>query len=158
MAKEIERKFLVTGSDWKALGSPVVYCQGYLNSSPQRTVRVRIAGDHAFLTIKGPNKGAVRSEFEYPLPVEDARAMLEELAEKPIIEKTRTIVHWQDHIWEVDEFAGVNAGLVVAEIELTDEAQAFVKPSWVGKEVTGDARYYNSNLVSHPYSSWKKST
>ena len=158
MAKEIERKFLVTGSDWKALGSPVVYCQGYLNSSPQRTVRVRIAGDHAFLTIKGPNKGAVRSEFEYPLPVEDDRAMLEELAEKPIIEKTRTIVHWQDHIWEVDEFAGVNAGLVVAEIELTDEAQAFVKPSWVGKEVTGDARYYNSNLVSHPYSSWKKST
>ena len=158
MAKEIERKFLVTGSDWKALGSPVVYCQGYLNSSPQRTVRVRIAGDHAFLTIKGPNKGAVRSEFEYPLPVEDARAMLEELAEKPIIEKTRTIVHWQDHIWEVDEFAGVNAGLVVAEIELTDEAQAFVKPSWVGKEVTGDARYYNSSLVSHPYSSWKKST
>lgn len=158
MAKEIERKFLVTGSEWKALGSPVVYCQGYLNSSPQRTVRVRIAGDHAFLTIKGPNKGAVRSEFEYPLPVEDARAMLEELAEKPIIEKTRTIVHWQDHIWEVDEFAGVNAGLVVAEIELTDEAQAFVKPSWVGKEVTGDARYYNSSLVSHPYSSWKKST
>ena len=158
MAKEIERKFLVNGTEWKTLGTPTVYCQGYLNSSPQRTVRVRIAGDHAYLTIKGPNKGAARSEFEYPIPVEDARAMLEELAEKPIIEKTRTVIFWQGNIWEVDEFAGVNAGLVVAEIELTDEAQAFVKPSWVGKEVTGDARYCNSSLVSHPYSSWKKST
>ena len=158
MAKEIERKFLVNGTEWKTLGTPTVYCQGYLNSSPQRTVRVRIAGDHAYLTIKGPNKGAARSEFEYPIPVEDARAMLEELAEKPIIEKTRTVIFWQGNIWEVDEFAGVNAGLVVAEIELTDEAQAFVKPSWAGKEVTGDARYYNSSLVAPPYSSWKKST
>lgn len=153
--KEIERKFLVRGDSWRALGTPVFYCQGYLSSNPARTVRVRIVGDKAFLTVKGANKGAVRTEYEYEIPVEDARVMLETLCERPLIEKTRTKIACAGRIWEVDAFAGENEGLVVAEVELEDENAPVVKPEWVGEEVTGDARYFNSNLVAHPYSRWK---
>lgn len=153
--KEIERKFLVCGQSWRSLGTPVYYCQGYLSSNPARTVRVRIAGNKAFLTVKGANKGAVRTEYEYEIPVEDARVMLETLCERPLIEKTRTKIAYGGRIWEVDAFAGENEGLVVAEVELEDENAPIEKPDWVGEEVTGDARYYNSNLVAHPYASWK---
>ncbi|MDO4938328.1 MAG: CYTH domain-containing protein, partial [Sutterellaceae bacterium] len=144
---EIERKFLVTGNAWKALGTPTVFRQGYLNDEKERTVRVRVAGDKGFLTIKGKNTGAVRAEFEYEIPVEDAVKMLETMALRPLIEKTRTVIVYGGHTWEVDEFMGDNAGLVVAEIELTDENEVFDKPDWIGEEVTGDARYYNSSLV-----------
>ncbi len=153
MGKEIERKFLVVGDDWRGLGTSVYYCQGYLNSAPERTVRVRIAGEAAFLTIKGPNTGAARAEFEYPIPVEDAKALLA-LAEHPLIEKRRTRIPFEGKVWEVDEFLGVNAGLIVAEVELKDESEDVKRPSWAGREVTGLARYYNSSLVAHPYADW----
>lgn len=154
MCKEIERKFLVIGDTWKVLGTPKVFRQGYLNDEKERTVRVRIAGDKGFLTIKGKNTGAVRAEFEYEIPVEDASKMLENLALRPLIEKTRTVIDYRGHTWEVDEFTGENAGLVVAEIELTQENEIFDKPDWIGEEVTGDARYYNSSLITHPFSKW----
>ena len=154
--KEIERKFLVRGEAWRALGTPVPYCQGYLNSSPGRTVRVRIAGSAAFLTIKGPNRGAVRTEYEYPIPVEDARVMLETLCERPLIEKTRTRIAHAGRIWEVDEFSGENEGLVVAEVELEDENGPHEKGDSLLKHVTGDPRYYNSSLIAHPYAHWRR--
>jgi len=153
MPLEIERKFLVLGDAWRS--APHRYIrQGYLNRDKGRTVRVRIAGEDAWLTIKGPSNGAVRSEFEYAVPLEDARQMLA-LCERPLIEKNRYLAQHQGHTWEVDEFLGDNAGLVVAEIELESEQEAFGRPAWVGEEVTQDARYFNSNLATHPYSQWK---
>jgi adenylate cyclase len=154
MSVEIERKFLVRGDGWKALGQGVLLRQGYLSSNPERVVRVRIEGDGAVLTIKGRSVGATRGEWEYPIPVADAQAFLDGLCERPIIEKTRYRIAFEGMTWEVDEFMGDNAGLVVAEIELTAEDQVFVKPEWVGDEVTDDARYFNSNLIQRPYSSW----
>jgi len=152
MALEIERKFLVTGTAWRA--APQRYfCQGYLNRDKQRTVRVRVAGDEAWLTVKGPSSGAVRSEFEYAIPLDDAKQMLS-LCEQPLIEKNRYVVEHAGHTWEVDEFLGDNAGLVVAEIELASADESFVKPDWIGEEVTQDARYFNSNLAAHPYQRW----
>jgi len=153
MPLEIERKFLVLGDAWRS--APHRYlCQGYLNRDKARTVRVRIAGEQAWLTVKGPSSGAVRSEFEYAVPLEDARQMLA-LCGPPLIEKNRYLVHHEGHTWEVDEFLGANAGLVVAEIELESETQAFARPAWIGEEVTQHARYFNSNLATHPYSDWK---
>jgi CYTH domain-containing protein len=152
MGIEIERKFLVVGNGWRQ-GEGTRYSQGYLNRDAQRTVRVRIAGEHAFLTVKGISKGATRSEFEYAIPIDDARQLLE-LADGPVIEKVRRIVEHEGSRWEVDEFFGDNAGLVVAELELESEAQAFERPQWLGREVTGDSRYYNSNLAAHPYKDW----
>ncbi len=154
MATEIERKFLVTGNDWKS-APPTYYCQGYLNRDRSRTVRIRIAGDQAFLTVKGLTTGASRPEFEYSIPVEDAEAMLK-FCEQPLIEKNRRIVPHAGMNWEVDEFLGLNAGLVIAEIELVSEDQAIELPSWIGREVTEDNRYYNSNLSLHPFSSWSE--
>lgn len=154
MGLEIERKFLVLGDAWKALGAAVPMRQGYLSTDPERVVRVRIEGDAATLTIKGRSVGAVRGEWEYPLPKSDAEAMLGQLALRPLIEKSRYRIPYQGMLWEVDEFYGDNAGLVVAEIELTAEDQVFEKPQWVGEEVTHDARYFNANLLRHPYSSW----
>ncbi|MGN1209296.1 MAG: CYTH domain-containing protein [Duodenibacillus sp.] len=154
MALEIERKFLVRNDEWRTLGSPVVFRQGFLNTEPERTVRVRIAGERAFLTVKGITKGTTRLEYEYPIPVEDAAHMLEHLCERPLIEKTRTVIEYCGHRWEVDAFEGENAGLVVAEIELTSSDEAFEKPAWIGKEVTDDPRYYNSMLSRSPYSTW----
>jgi CYTH domain-containing protein len=154
VAREIERKFLVAGDDWRALGTASAFRQGYLSTVKERTVRVRVAGDRGLLTIKGITLGATRSEFEYPIPVEDARTMLAELCERPIIEKVRHVVEYAGKTWEIDEFEGVNAGLVVAEIELEDEDEPFERPPWIGEEVTGDPRYYNANLIDHPYTEW----
>jgi adenylate cyclase len=154
MSVEIERKFLVRGTDWKSLGRPVALRQGYLSAHPDRTVRVRIEGERATLTIKGRSQGATRGEWEYPIPLADAAALLDGLCERPLIEKTRTRVEHAGMVWEVDEFFGDNLGLVVAEIELDAEDQVFEKPDWIGEEVTQDARYFNSNLIRHPYTSW----
>jgi CYTH domain-containing protein len=154
MAKEIERKFLLVGDAWRELAKGTHYRQGYLNSAKERTVRVRTIDDKGFLTIKGITTGATRVEYEYEIPHSDCTEMLDDLAEKPIIEKARYKIEFGGFIWEVDEFFGVNKGLVVAEIELESEDQAFEKPSWVGEEVTGDPRYYNSSLVANPYTTW----
>jgi adenylate cyclase len=151
---EIERKFLVRDARWKALGQGALLRQGYLSSQPDRIVRVRIEGDSAMLTIKGRTVGATRSEWEYPIPLEDANAFLNELCEKPVIEKFRYRIPHEGMMWEVDEFLGDNAGLVVAEIELEAEDQAFSKPDWIGEEVTHDPRYFNANLLKRPYNTW----
>lgn len=153
MATEIERKFLVKGDAWRK-GEATLYRQGYLNRDKERTVRVRVAGAKAYLTIKGMNTGAVRAEFEYEIPVADAEQLLL-LCDGPLIEKTRFLFPWAGMMWEVDEFHGANDGLVVAEIELQSADQPFDKPSWVGNEVTDDKRYYNSSLAVHPCSSWQ---
>jgi adenylate cyclase len=154
MGKEIERKFLVKGEAWKELAHGTSYRQGYLNSIKERTVRIRTIDDKAFLTIKGLTVGATRSEYEYEIPLADCNAMLDELAEKPIIEKKRYKVPFAGLTWEIDEFFGENAGLVVAEVELQSEGQTLCKPEWAGEEVTADPRYFNSNLIKHPYSKW----
>lgn len=157
MAKEIERKFLVVGDEWRKNVVGKTYRQGYLNSVKERTVRIRTINDKAFLTIKGLTVGCTRLEFEYPIPFEDCTIMLDELAEKPIIEKTRYKIPAENGLtWEIDEFHGVNEGLIVAEIEVPNEDFAFEKPSWLGEEVSSDPRYFNSNLVANPYTTWKK--
>ena len=155
MGVEIERKFLLAGDGWRALGTPVLLRQGYLNADPARTVRVRIEGQQAWLTIKSKNVGAARGEWEYPIPLDDAAELLDRVCERPLIEKYRRRIDFQGHTWEVDEFLGDNAGLVVAEIELGSEGEAFAKPDWIGTEVTRDARYYNSSLIRCPFSHWK---
>lgn len=154
MGIEIERKFLVINTNWKTLASPVYYKQGYLSTHTEKTVRVRIANDKAFLTIKGKNEGIKRLEFEYSIPIDEANELLDTLCEQPVIEKTRTKIEKDGFIWEIDEFMGVNQGLVVAEIELPSENTHFEKPNWIGKEVSGDIRYYNSNLIKLPFSKW----
>lgn len=156
MGVEIERKFLVEGEAWKAGIQPDLYRQGYLSSGSGVTVRVRQAADRAFLTIKGPSREMVRPEFEYEIPVADAEPLLE-LCLGNLIEKYRYRIQHQGHLWEVDEFLGDNAGLVVAEIELSDVAEHFARPEWIGREVTGDPRYFNSNLVQFPYCQWPES-
>lgn len=154
MGVEIERKFLVRDDRWRigAAGTPMR--QGYLCADGLRTVRVRTAGQSAWLTIKGPSRGMTRAEFEYPIPHADAAYMLDHLCAHPLIEKTRWNLRHGAHAWEIDEFAGRNAGLVVAEIELADEDEAFEPPPWLGREVTGDARYSNAALARRPYSTW----
>jgi len=154
MGKEIERKFLVKNRTWEDEAQGKYYHQGYLSSERERVVRVRIAGDDAFLTIKGINKGAIRDEFEYPLPQEDASYMLKNLCEQPTIEKYRYRIPFEDHVWEVDKFLGENTGLVIAEVELKSEEERVTLPDWIGEEVTGDPRYYNSNLVKLPFRKW----
>jgi len=153
MGIEIERKYLVTGDGWKIV-QPILLRQGYLNTETSRTVRVRIAGANAFLTIKGTTTNVSRQEFEYLIPLEDAQAMLL-LCSDSIVEKQRYTLPVGDVVWEIDEFCGVNKGLVVAEVELESESQAVSLPDWVGEEVSGDARYYNSSLALTPFSSWE---
>ena len=155
MAKEIERKFLVKGEAWKALAKGTSYRQGYLNSIKERTVRVRTIADKGYQTVKGITTGATRAEYEYEIPAADADAMLTDLCEKPIIEKNRYKIQAGPHVWEIDEFLGENRGLVVAEVELMSEDQAFQKPEWIGGEVTGDPRYFNSNLIKNPFTRWQ---
>jgi CYTH domain-containing protein len=152
MGIEIERKFLVTNEDWKA-AEPIYFCQGYLNRDKLRTVRVRIAGNSAMLTVKSLTTNASRAEFEYEVPFVDAKEMLE-FCEQPLIEKNRRVITFAGMDWEVDEFLGINLGLVVAEIELESESQKFDKPEWVGEEVTADHRYFNSSLSKVPYTTW----
>ena len=154
MGTEIERKFLVTDDTWRGQGTATPFRQGYLSTVKERTVRVRAAGDEGTLTIKGITVGASRTEFEYPIPVEDAHVMLDELCEQPIIEKTRHVMDVDGTTWEIDEFAGVNEGLVVAEVELDSPDEQFTSPDWLGDEVTDDPRYFNANLIAHPYSEW----
>ena len=153
MGKEIERKYLVKGEVWKDLGEGVLYRQGYLNSQKERVVRARTMGPKAALTIKGITVGATRLEFEYDIPMDDCNQLLD-LCEQPIIEKTRYKIPYGGLIWEVDEFHGVNDGLVVAECELESEDQSIDKPDWIGDEVTGDPRYFNSNLIANPFTTW----
>ena len=155
MGIEIERKFLVSSNEWRTLGVPVHYAQGYLVSDGYRTVRIRVAGESAFLTIKGTTKGYSRPEFEYGIPVEEAIEMFK-LCSLPVIEKYRTKVLFQGKIWEVDEFQGENKGLIMAEIELKAETESFSIPTWIGKEVTGDYRYLNSRLAVNPFKNWRK--
>ncbi len=154
MAIEIERKFLVRGTGWKNGAVARQMRQGYLSDAKDRTVRVRVAGDQAWLTIKGPGDGVTRPEFEYAIPVADARVMLDDLCHRPLLDKTRHEVMHDGHKWEVDEFHGDNAGLIIAEIELRDPQEAFSRPDWLGAEVTGDHRYYNANLARRPFSRW----
>lgn len=154
MGKEIERKFLVKSDAWRALAQGTMYRQGYLNSIKERTVRIRTVGEKAFLTIKGITVGASRAEYEYEIPFADCNAMLDTLAEKPIIEKKRYKIARAGLTWEIDEFFGENAGLIVAEVELESEDQKIDKPEWIGEEVTGDPRYFNSNLIKHPFTKW----
>lgn len=151
MPKEIERKFLVVSRAWRKGAKGTLYRQGYLSSRKDRIVRVRVAGNKAFLTVKGASIGASRDEFEYPVPVRDAEVMLRRLCERPLIEKTRYRIPFKGHVWEVDEFRGENRGLVVAEIELRREKESFKRPAWLGAEVTLDRRYSNSSLVARPY-------
>jgi CYTH domain-containing protein len=152
MRIEIERKFLVQGDAWRT-DHGVRIRQGYLNRNKERTVRVRIAGSKAFLTVKGVNTGASRKEFEYGIPVVDAEQLLL-FCEGPLIEKIRHTFADAGMIWEIDEFYGANEGLIVAEIELDRENQYWQRPAWLGEEVTYDPRYFNSNLCDHPYSAW----
>ena len=154
MAKEIERKFLVKGDSWRGLASGKRFRQGCLSAIKERTVRVRTVGDKGFITVKGINTGATRSEYEYEIPLSDASEMLDQLCERPLIEKTRYRIWFGDLAWEVDEFEGKDLGLITAEIELKDENQPVSLPDWIGPEVTDDPRYYNSNLVAHPFSQW----
>ena len=153
MAEEIERKFLIANDGWRS-GEGRRYRQGYLSTVKERTVRVRVAGDRGYLTVKGVTRGATRAEFEYEIPPMDAEQMLDTLCERPLIEKRRYAVQYAGLTWEVDEFFGDNEGLMIAEVELESADQKVTLPPWVGREVTDDPRYYNANLVRHPYRTW----
>jgi adenylate cyclase len=154
MPQETEHKFLVTGDSWRAAGGHSVrLAQGYLSRDPERVVRVRLAGETAFITIKGLTTGVTRPEFEYSIPIEDARELLK-LCAGTVLDKTRTTLDHGGHTWVIDEFHGDNAGLIMAEIELQREGEPFEIPPWAGAEVSGEARYYNSNLSNHPYRDW----
>ena len=155
MALEIERKFLVTGDEWRKAEGTVLR-QGYLSTHPERTVRVRIDGDKATIAVKGITRGATRSEYEYDIPPEEAVELLR-LCEPPLIEKVRRRLEHDGLVWEVDEFLGDNQGLVVAEVELDREDRPLTKPPWVGEEVTHDPRFYNANLVANPFTKWHNS-
>lgn len=156
MATEIERKFLLKDTSWKdVVNEGTAYSQGYLVGSKHASVRVRIQGEKAFINIKSATLDITRQEYEYEIPLEDARELLDSLCEKPLISKTRYLVPQGKHTWEIDVFSGENEGLVVAEIELSDADETFDKPGWLGEEVSGDVRYYNVNLGKHPYRDWK---
>lgn len=155
MPTEIERKYLVTGDSWRQdAGAGVAIVQGYLGSNEKSSIRIRIEGESAHLNIKSRTIGIRRSEFDYPIPLDEAADLLQRLCDQPLIKKTRYPVQYQGHLWEVDVFAGDNAGLIVAEIELSAPEQSFRLPAWAGREVSDDPRYYNTCLVSHPYKDW----
>lgn len=157
MGVEIEKKFLLVNDNWKEGATSKIYYQGYLCSGSGKTVRVRIAGDTGYLTLKGKHSGISRTEFEYPIPLEDARVLLEEFCDQPLIHKKRYLKKYKGFLWEIDEFYGENEGLVMAEIELESEDQSFPRPDWLGKEVSHDGRFYNANLRFNPYKNWKDS-
>ncbi len=154
MPKEIERKFLVKDDSWRSPDPGKRYRQGYLSTVKERTVRVRTAGEQGFITVKGISTGATRSEYEYEIPLAHANEMLDQLCERPLIEKTRYRISFGGLVWDVDEFEGDNLGLITGEVELKDEKQAVSLPGWVGEEVTGDSRYFNANLVARPFYKW----
>jgi adenylate cyclase len=156
MALEIEHKFLLANDDWRReVQSCAVYRQGYLSGGSTSSIRVRSTDQQAWLNIKSATIGTARQEYEYEIPLRDAQAMLDTLCHKPLIEKTRHFVPRGQLTWEIDEFFGDNAGLIVAEIELTAIGQPFERPSWLGAEVSDDIRYYNNNLTVNPYKNWK---
>ena len=155
MAQEIERKFLVTGDAWRGqVRSSARYRQGYLSNGDRCSVRVRVAGDEAYLNIKSATLDIVRTEYEYPIPVTEAKEMLDQLCSGLLIEKTRHFVDYGGHVWEIDVFEGENRGLVIAEIELDRRDAEFLRPPWVAAEVSDDPRYYNVYLARVPYSRW----
>lgn len=156
MAQEIERKFLILKDDYKVEASRSFrITQGYLSSNPERSVRVRIKGESGYITVKGATSasGVSRFEWEKEITVQEAETLLK-ICEPGIIDKIRCEIKCGNHTFEVDEFLGNNLGLVIAEVELTQEDEVFARPDWLGREVTGDARYYNAMLAKHPYSSW----
>ena len=152
MGLEIERKFLVNRSLWQPPDSGILYRQGYIYTHNGNTVRMRIAGDRGYVTFKGKSQGMARSEFEYEIPLEDAREMLDTLCDRPLIEKIRYKLKIDNLIWEIDDFLGDNQGLLLAEVELNSENQEIILPHWIIEEVTQDSRYYNSNLAKKSYS------
>ena len=154
MGKEIERKFLINLHQLGPLPNGTVIQQAYIATADHTAVRVRVAGEDAFLTLKGKNQGNTRSEFEYRIPLEDAQDMMAELCSGPKIDKTRYVLIYAGHTWEIDVFHGDNDGLVVAEIELGGEDESFTLPPWVTEEVSGDAKYFNSCLLHHPFKEW----
>jgi len=155
MARETERKFLLVGDSWRAsVSHSVVMCQGYLATTETVSIRIRQEGDEAFLNLKSATLGISRDEYEFPLPVAGAQEVLERFCAGRCIQKTRHYVHNGQHLWEIDEFTGANAGLLVAEIELDTEDEAFERPLWLGREVSHERRYYNVCLVDHPYAAW----
>lgn len=157
MAIEIEHKFLLANDEWrKQVNRSVRYRQGYLSSISNSSIRVRTSDKQAWLNIKSATVGTHRHEYEYEIPLTDANEMLDNLCKKPLIEKTRHFVVDDDNVWEIDEFDGDNEGLYIAEIELPEIGKEFTKPHWLGAEVTDDLRYYNNNLVIHPYSEWRE--
>lgn len=155
MPYEIERKFLVLGSDWKTLAPGIHYKQGYLSTDPECTVRVRIEGTVAKLTVKGKNDGITRLEFEKTITLAAAEALFASIDPETVIEKIRRKILFEGKVWEVDEFLENNEGLYLAEIELQTPDEVFIKPAWIGKEVSDDPRYFNSYLADHPYKTWK---
>jgi len=155
MAREIERKFLLRDERWRdAVTCSTRMCQGYLERSPTVSIRVRVAGAEAWINLKSATLGVARHEFEYAIPRTDADEMLALFCGEHRIDKTRHHVPWGDHLWEIDEFHGANAGLVVAEIELDAEDEVFAAPPWIGADVSHDRRYYNVCLVDYPYTQW----
>ena len=155
MGIEIERKFLVNHAHWEQLEKPVgeFYRQGYLLTDPQKTIRVRQTSDKGFLTIKGISVGATRSEYEYEIPFKEAKELLDQFSVAEL-SKVRYKISLGNHIWEVDVFSSKNQGLIVAEIELKSEDETFDIPDWIDREVTGEERYYNSNLATKPFEDW----
>jgi len=159
MPTEIEKKFLLKNDNWRdQVKSSRNIRQGYLGSMAKASVRIRLDGDNANINIKSADLAMVRQEYEYPVPVDQALEMLETLCESPQVDKIRHLVDYAGHTWEIDEFFGDNAGLVVAEIELNSEDEDFEIPEWLGEEVTDDGRYYNVNLVQNPYKNWAAGT
>lgn len=157
MATEIEHKYLVTSNEYiQQATSSTYFRQGYLSTDKNCVVRIRIAGNKAFMTVKGANHGATRNEYEIEIELHMAQSMLDNLCQSPIIEKTRYILPYKGHTWEIDLFHGENEGLTIAEIELSSETEKYEKPTFIGEEVTGIPLYYNSNLAQHPYTSWSK--
>lgn len=158
MNKEIERKFLIKNDDWRGRAKPVLYRQGYIARTTDRTARIRVAGNEGFITIKVKVGPISRNEYEYPIPLSDANELLNSLDPAEIIEKYRYTFEECGHVWEIDEFIGANKGLVVAEVELASEDEQIDLPSWVGEEVSKISKYFNSSLVLSPYSSWSKNS
>ena len=158
MALEIERKFLINEDLWNSFEKPIglVCKQTYLHKEIDKTIRVRVLGEKGFFTIKGRTIGFTKPEFEYEIPLKDAKEMIEMFGES-VIDKIRYVIPYHGHIWEVDVFFGENAGLIIAEIELKSEEESFLKPEWLAKEVTGDMRFSNSSLQNNPYKDWKHS-
>ena len=154
MAKEIERKFLIDISGIESIGSGSRIKQGYISTTDNTAVRIRVTGADAYLTLKGENQGATRPEFEYEIPIEDANEIIKELCSGPVIDKTRYLVEYGSHTWEIDVFHGDNDGLIVAEVELESETEEVDLPKWVINEVTGEVKYYNSSLLDNPFNKW----